>query len=240
MSDPQQPQYPWQTPEPPTGGVPPVAPAPGFGAPVPPSGGVPPVPPAPGNNSPQPPAPGYSPPKPGYAAPAPGYSAPTPGYSAPTGAYSPPPAMGTPPYGAPVAQTYGVAPAAPVKRSNVLGIVALVASLFVLIVVPILTYGPAHAIGAFIGQPAIALALDNSDDLSVLAPVRGDVLMAEVWFWVGTLVGIAALVLGIVAIAKRAGRGMGITAIILSVLAPIGYFLVLMIGVGFGAVAALM
>lgn len=57
-------------------------------------------------------------------------------------------------------------------------------------------------------------------DWRVLTPVRDLVLLAEVSFWAGTVVGIAAFVLGIVAVSRRAATGAGVAAIVLSVLGP--------------------
>ncbi len=57
-------------------------------------------------------------------------------------------------------------------------------------------------------------------DWRVLTPVRDLVLLGEVSFWAGTVVGIAAFVLGIVAVSRRAATGAGVAAIVLSVLGP--------------------
>jgi hypothetical protein len=67
--------------------------------------------------------------------------------------------------------------------------------------------------------------------------VREQVLMGEVSFWLGTLAGVAAIVLGIMAIVKRAGRAWGITALILGVLGPVVFFTVLGVSLGIGASA---
>ncbi|MFT4235512.1 MAG: hypothetical protein QM607_11000, partial [Microbacterium sp.] len=63
---------------------------------------------------------------------------------------------------------------------------------------------------------------ESSDPISwdQLTPARDAVATAEFTFWAATVIGIIAIVLGIVAIAKRRGRGAGIAAVIISVLAP--------------------
>ncbi|MFJ4038103.1 hypothetical protein ACIPVB_08440 [Microbacterium sp. NPDC090007] len=66
-------------------------------------------------------------------------------------------------------------------------------------------------------------------DWRILSPVRDLVLVGEVSFWSGTVIGIAALVLGIVAIARRAGRGAGIAAVVVSALGPAVFALLIVI-----------
>ena len=56
-------------------------------------------------------------------------------------------------------------------------------------------------------------------DLSFLSPVREWVLLGEIAFWGGTVLGIWAIVQGIVAVAKRRGLGTGIAAIVVAVVA---------------------
>jgi hypothetical protein len=84
--------------------------------------------------------------------------------------------------------------------------------------------------------PTVTQQIDGTtSDLSFLAPVREQVLMGEVSFWLGTMAGIAAIVLGIMAIVKRTGRAWGITALILGVLGPVIFFVVLGVTLGIGA-----
>lgn len=203
-----------------------------------PNGAVPPVPAAPGQQPP--PAPGYAaPPAPGYeAAPAPLIPAPVtphaqapaaPGYQAPPGAY-PAPVGG---YAAPAAGAYQP-PAAPQPKSSMTGIVAFSLSIIAAVVASIIGGFAGYQIG--FGLPTVAQQISRStSDLSFLAPVRDQVLMGEISFWLGTLAGIAAIVLGIMAIAKRAGRAWGITALILGVLGPVIFFTVLTVLLGIGA-----
>jgi len=77
----------------------------------------------------------------------------------------------------------------------------------------------------------------TTGDLSILSPVRDQVLWAELSFWIGTILGIAAIVIGIIAIRKKQGRGAGIAAIVVAVLAVVIFFVVLVIALGAGSAA---
>ena len=86
--------------------------------------------------------------------------------------------------------------------------------------------------------PSVADNITSStSDLSFLSPVRDQVLMGEISFWLGTMAGIAAIVLGIMAIAKRAGRAWGITALIIGVIAPFIFLTVVGITLSIGGAA---
>ncbi len=74
--------------------------------------------------------------------------------------------------------------------------------------------------------------------LALLSPVRGLVLWAEIGFWAGTVLGLWALVQGIVAIATRRGRGQGIAAVIVAAAGPILYGVAVTAAVIVGIVAA--
>lgn len=170
---------------------------------------APPIPPAPGGHAVQPPYP-----QPVYQSPPGAYTAPVGGYSAPAGAYQPP------------------QPASP--KSPVLGVIAFIASLVAAVVMPILAGVAAYQIGFQL--PAIMSEVDTAaSDLSILSPVRDQVLMGEIGFWIGTLLGIVAIVVGIVAIARRQGRAWGIVALIIGVLGPVIFFTVISITVTAGA-----
>ncbi len=146
-------------------------------------------------------------------APPPGaYQVPVGGYAAPLGAYSP--------------------PSAPEPMSPFLGILALLFSLVAAVVTPIVVGVAAYEIGRRIPE---ALSSMSDTDLSFLSPARDQVLWAEISFWAGTLLGIAAIVVGIIAIRRRQGRVQGIVAIVLAVLAPIAFFGVLAITLTVGA-----
>lgn len=143
------------------------------------------------------------------------YDVPVGGYQAPAGGYEMP--TGTPPAG----------------RGT--GVIALLASLVAAVVAPIVAGVIALQIGMQV--PLEALITPTGDVVwSALTPVRTQVLWIEILFWVGTAIGILALVLGIVAAVRRRGRGAGITAIVLAVLGPLGFFLLtsILMGVGNG------
>ncbi|MGO2745253.1 hypothetical protein [Microbacterium sp.] len=203
--------------------------------PPPPSNPVPPIPAAPEGQHylappAQPPAPAYQ--NPAYQAPPGAYAAPVGGYGAPVGGYNSPAG----PFQAP--QPGGPQPTAP--KSAVLGVIAFVCSIVAAIVMPIIAGVAGYQIGFRL--PSIANEIDSAaSDLAALSPVRDQVLMGEIGFWVGTLAGIAAIVLGIMAIAKRQGRVWGVIALILGVIGPMIFFIVLSItlasGAGSGAVS---
>lgn len=195
--------------------------------PQPSNGAVPPIPPAPGGHPapPQQPAPYQTPPG-AYTAPVGGYTAPVGGYSAPAGGYSPP------------AGAYQ-APPARAPKSAAVGVIAFVLSLVAAVVAPIIAGIAGYEIG--FRMPTVMDDVDSAaSDLSFLAPVRDQVLIGEIGFWVGTLAGLAAIVLGIMAIAKRQGRVWGIIALIIGVIGPVMFFVVLVVtltaGAGSGAI----
>lgn len=159
------------------------------------------------------------PPPPQYQTPPGAYGAPVGGYSAPAGAYQVP------------------QPAQP--KSAALGVISFVLSIVAAVVSSIIVGIAGYQVGH--GLPTIMNDIDSAtSDLSFLSPVRDQVLMGEIAFWVGTLAGIAAIVLGIMAIAKRQGRVWGIIALILAVIGPVLFLVVLGItltaGAGAGAV----
>lgn len=185
-----------------------------------PHGSVPPVPSAPNHPAP---APAYQPPSVGYQQSAPVYATPPGAYGAPVGGYS------TPAGGY---QTPQVAQ----PQSPLLGIIAAVLSAVAAVVAPVLAGISGYQIG--IGMPTFMQEIDSSsDDLSFLSPVREQVLWGEIGFWIGTLAGLAAIVLGIMAIAQRKGRGWGITGLVVSIIAPAIFFIVLFVALSAGAAA---
>ncbi len=96
----------------------------------------------------------------------------------------------------------------------------------------------ASAVGGFAAYrvargaaPGLASSTSTAFDWRILSPVRDLVLVGEVSFWAGTAIGITALVLGIVAIARRAGRGAGIAAVVVSALGPAVFTLLVVVAV---------
>lgn len=185
--------------------------------PVPPSGAVPPPPPVTAPAPPSSPADAAVAPLPGYQAPPGAYGVPVGGYQVPVGGYSVPP----------------TAPPA----SAAMGVVALIAAFIAALVIPALGGVFGYQIGVLV--PAADLAETAGDDLSILSPARTQVLWTEIAFWTGTVLGIAAIALGIVATAKRRGRGQGITAIVLAGLGPVLFFTATLVLFGVGAAAAM-
>lgn len=190
---------------------------------LPPSGAVPPVPPAPPTYAPAPPAPPtYAPAPPAPQAGAPAYPAAPPGaYQVPVGGYAAP------------AGSYQ-APTQEEKKSGLLGVLALVLSLVAAVVTPIVAGVSGFEIGRRIPG---GLDATDSDFLSVLSPARDQVLWAELSFWTGTALGIAAIVIGILAIRKKQARGAGIAALVVAVLGPVFFWVVLLVALSTGTAA---
>ena len=132
------------------------------------------------------------------------------------------------PYRHPVSPAYGAAVTErPPTASGALGVVALVLAI-VAFLVPALVAGIAgYPIGAGVGEQLNMASAEGWDDLSVLSPVRGWILAAEIAFWAGTVLGIWAIAQGIVAIVRAHGRGQGIAALVVAVVAPMVFGVVL-------------
>lgn len=143
----------------------------------------------------------------------------TPGYQQPT--Y---PQAGFPQAGAP--------------RKSGLGIVAFFLALSAFLIPSILGAANAFAIGLEIGEGGL-YRLTEYGDLNVLMPVRNEVLWIEVAFWFGTVIGIWAFIQGIVAIAKRRGRGLGIAAAVIAFFGPGSFFFAALMGLSFGIAATM-
>lgn len=198
-----------------------------------------PVPPVPPYSAPQDPGQFATPPVPYYGAPpqAPQYSA------APTYPVAPQYAAPAAPYAgyAQPAQAYGPyvpQPVTPAPASRGVGIVAFVLGLVAALVAPIVGAVAFFNIGAGISSSSLS-SLERADasvDWSILTPVREWVLLAEITFWAGTVLGIWALVQGIVAIARGRGRGWGITAIVLAVVGAVVFSVALTVA-GFAGLA---
>lgn len=70
--------------------------------------------------------------------------------------------------------------------------------------------------------------------LGFLSPVREWVLLGEVSFWIGTGLGIWAIIQGVVAIATGRGRTAAIVAVVVAVLGPVIFFAAAAIGLALG------
>ncbi|MBD8012758.1 hypothetical protein H9633_10665 [Microbacterium sp. Re1] len=157
---------------------------------------------------PAPSSPAAQPPPPGA------YRVPVGGYQAPIGAYSAPPAP---------------------APSRATGAVSLAAALVAALVTPVVA-------GVLALQIGLAVSVDDLIDrngefrIAALSPARIETLWAEIMFWLGTALGLFGVIGGIVAVARRRGRGMGIAAIVVAALGPGIFFLAvaLMYGIGNG------
>jgi hypothetical protein len=86
-----------------------------------------------------------------------------------------------------------------------------------------------------LGAPGAIDDLQTDFDWSTLTPVRGWVLVAELAFWAGTILGIWALVQGIVAAVTARGRATGIAAIVVAAVGPVVFYLVAVVALIAGA-----
>lgn len=103
------------------------------------------------------------------------------------------------------------------KKSGGLGLVALLLALGAAVVAPLVGAVAAFQVGAGSGARLETMPESAWSDLSFLSPVRDWVLLGEVAFWAGTVLGVWAIVQGIVAIVKRRGLGTGIAAVVVAV-----------------------
>jgi hypothetical protein len=172
---------------------------------------------APGESRPAAPPPGFAAPQ-GYGQPA-AYAPPA-GYGQPT-AYAPPAGYARPPQG------YGpFTPhsSPPVSRGGAgLGIVALVLAVVTTLTATVLGSYASYFIGMGAGSEIAMRPVSVDFDWSILTPVRGWVLLGELAFWCGTVLGVWALAQGIVATVKNRGRGWGIAAIVVAIVGPIAF-----------------
>jgi hypothetical protein len=151
-------------------------------------------------------------------------------------AYAPPPGYTGPYATAPHAQA-GTVGAAPAARSSQLGIVALIAALGAAVLAPLAVAIAAFNIGLGAGREIALGPVDVDFDWSVLTPVRDWVLLGEIAFWVGTVLGVWAIVQGIVAIVTGRGRRAGIAAVVIGALGAVIFGVTLQgfLAAGFGA-----
>ncbi|GLJ79440.1 hypothetical protein GCM10017586_11220 [Microbacterium imperiale] len=132
----------------------------------------------------------------------------------------PPPSPGTKPFAAPyVVSPPGRLPEQPARRpSRGVGIAAFLiaaAAAVAGVVVAAVVAARLGTSGAFVRW------LDGEGDLSALTPVRGWVLVGEITGWACAVAGATALALGVVAIIRRAGHGLGIGAVGIALGAPV-------------------
>lgn len=159
-----------------------------------------------------PPAPIPAPPPPGS------YGVPVGGYPAPIGEYRVPSAQRP-----------------PTRRP---GGIALVAALLAAIAAPVAAGLLALRIGTIAPLERV-FSPTGAIIWTALSSARTEVLWVEILFWTATALGILAIVLGIVAAARGRGRGLGITAVILAVIGPVGFLLLTSVLYGVGSGIAL-
>jgi len=150
-------------------------------------------------------------------------------YSAPAGY---PAVAREPAYGGPLAAR---------PKGKPLGAVAMIAGLVALVIPTIAVSIATYQIGLGAGQRIAAAPMNPDFDWSILSPVRDWVLVGETSFWVGTVVGLWALIQGIVALVTNRGRGAGIAAVVLAIVAPIAYVIAVnvFLATGFAAGAGM-
>jgi len=146
------------------------------------------------------------------------------GYAPPQGySYAPPQGYAPPPQG------YGpyvpLPPSAPTSAGRGLGVVAFVLAVAATLGTTIVACVAAFRIGLGTGREITLRPMDVDFDWSTLAPVRDWVLVGEVAFWAGTVLGVWAIIQGIVAVVKNSGRGWGIAAIVIGAIGPIAFLL---------------
>jgi len=167
--------------------------------------------------SPQAPVPPYGAPQPPQPV-----APPVPPYAAAGG---PPSSPYGGPYAAPyVASTYpeygATLSPAPARRSPLLGVVAAVAA-GVAVLTSVVAAIAGFQVGIGAGREIAQRPVPATWDWTILTPVRDWVLAGEVSFWVGTVLGVWALIQGIVSIVVRRGRVAGIVAVVLAIVAPL-------------------
>lgn len=123
----------------------------------------------------------------------------------------------------------GTDPAAPVTgvRSSRLGLVAMVASIVVLILSPIAAAILGNAMAPFAlfdsnGQPDYS-AIEAAQTAPELTAISLG-LVAHILL--GTALGLVALIAGVIAVRRNRGRSFGIVAVVFALLAPIVSYLV--------------
>ncbi len=114
-------------------------------------------------------------------------------------------------------------PAAPAPAGPGLGIVAMALAVIAVLGATVIGSIAAYNIGIGTGREIALRPMDIDFDWSVLTPVREWVLVGELAFWAGTVLGTWAIVQGIIAIVKNRGRGWAIGAIVVAVIGPIAF-----------------
>lgn len=122
---------------------------------------------------------------------------------------------------------YGSAHAAARPTGRGLGVVALIVAVIATVGAALVVGVAAFAIGVGTGREIALMPRGGDFEWAALAPVRDSVLLAEVAFWIGTALGLWALVQGVIAMVKDRGRGFAIAAVVIAALGPVLFFVVL-------------
>ena len=122
-------------------------------------------------------------------------------------------------------------------RVRTTGIVALAVGLLALVGSTLVVSVAAFQIGLGAGRGLASRPLSADFDWSILSPVRTWVLVGEISFWAGTVLGLWALIQGVIAIVTDRGRGAGIAAVALAAAAPIVFALALNLFLDMGLAA---
>lgn len=139
----------------------------------------------------------------------------------------------TAPHAAPPAGALLTAPPV-VRRRRPMGAVALTLSILAGVVASGVAGLAAFGIARGAGTEFVARG-GQAVDWRLLSPVRDLVLVAEIALWSGTVLGVAALTLGIVATVRNSGRASGIAAIVISALGPFLFAGLVLLAVAAGA-----
>ncbi len=125
-----------------------------------------------------------------------------------------------PPYASPAAPALPEPPA-PAAHSRAqrrrVGLVAAIVAVIALI-------GSVATAAVAVSRVAATATITGSLDaagLRALSPARDWVLVGEIAFWSGTVLGLWALAQGVVAIVADRGRGLGIAAVVTAALSPV-------------------
>ena len=122
-------------------------------------------------------------------------------------------------------EAYGAAPA-PAKRSSVLGALGLA----LVVICGVVLGGSLWHIGTVVGQLIAGGSIDPSNQTELQQAVLSQ--LGGIWTLLvdgSGLLGFIGWILGIVAVATRRGRGLGVVTIILGVLAPIVAFVLMIV-----------
>ncbi|WP_105565505.1 hypothetical protein [Microbacterium halophytorum] len=136
------------------------------------------------------------------------------------------------PYSAPVDPRFAsIADPQRKRRTAAAARIALVLAIGALAIAAVPLWFAGRASGAAVGASGVLDA--GVWSWAVLAPARSAVIAAEVGFWLGTVLGLWALVQGIVAARRPVGRTAAVWAIVVAAAAPL-----LLTALTFGAVAS--